>query len=132
VKGLSQRPMILVASKMDAVDNPETVDELRRIAAERDMRFIPISSATAQGIDELKYAMTGAVLDEKPLESLSRVSTLRAKPFVGDSSRYLIRENILAAGQPSTQNQQNPPVSRAGSVAEFWAEGTFVGKGVGT
>jgi GTP-binding protein len=67
---LAQRPMILVASKMDAVENPETVDALCRIAAERDMRFIPISNATGQGIDQLKYAMSGAVLDEKPVESI--------------------------------------------------------------
>jgi GTP-binding protein len=60
---LARRPMILAASKMDAVANPESVEALRAIAAGRDMRFLAISSVTGQGIDELKYAMAAVVLE---------------------------------------------------------------------
>jgi GTP-binding protein len=59
---LAARPMMLVASKMDAVASVENVGALREIAAERGMKFFAISSATGQGIEELKYAMAAAVL----------------------------------------------------------------------
>ncbi len=59
---LAARPMMLVASKMDAAASVENVGALRMLAAERGMRFFAISSATGQGIEELKYAMAAAVL----------------------------------------------------------------------
>jgi GTP-binding protein len=60
---LARRPMILVASKMDAVVSMEKVEALREIAAARDMRFFAISSVTGLGIDDLKYAMASVVLE---------------------------------------------------------------------
>jgi GTP-binding protein len=66
---LAQRPMVLVASKIDAVASLESVEALRAIAASRDMRFFAISSVTGQGIDELKYAMAAAVLTPVPQEA---------------------------------------------------------------
>lgn len=62
---LAERPMILCASKIDAVADVDSIGRLREIAHERGMRFFAISSATGQGIDELVYAMSEAVL-EKP------------------------------------------------------------------
>jgi GTP-binding protein len=60
---LARRPMILVASKMDAVADMASVEALRALAADKGMCFFPISSITGEGIDELKYAMAGAVLE---------------------------------------------------------------------
>ena len=59
---LAAKPMMLVASKIDAVASPESVDALRAIAAERGMPFFSISSVTGQGIPELTYALGAAVL----------------------------------------------------------------------
>ncbi len=59
---LPKKPMMLIASKMDAAQDPGRVDSLRRIAGERGLPFFEISSATGQGIDALKFAMADRVL----------------------------------------------------------------------
>jgi GTPase len=61
-EGLAKRPMILVASKMDVAQDPERVESLRKLAAERELPFFEISSATGKGIDALKYALAERVL----------------------------------------------------------------------
>ena len=60
---LASKPMFVVASKMDAAQEPERVEALRNIARERDLPFFEISSATGQGIEELKFAMGAKVLN---------------------------------------------------------------------
>ena len=61
-EALAEKPMIVVATKMDAAQDPERVTRLREHAAERGLPFFEISSVTGQGIDELKRAMADAVL----------------------------------------------------------------------
>ena len=60
---LAKKPMFVVASKMDASQDPARVEALRQVAAQREFPFFEISSATGQGIDELKYAMASKVLN---------------------------------------------------------------------
>ena len=59
---LLKKPMLLVASKMDAAQDPERVAALRQLAAARGLAYFEISSATGQGIDSLKFAMAERVL----------------------------------------------------------------------
>jgi len=59
---LAAKPMIVVATKMDAAQDPARVESLRRIAAERGLAFFEISSVTGQGLDDLRYAMAERVL----------------------------------------------------------------------
>ncbi|MFN7995864.1 MAG: GTPase ObgE [Bryobacteraceae bacterium] len=63
---LAAKPMLLVATKMDAAQDPERVESLRKIATERGLPFFEISSVTGHGLDELRYAMAERVL--KPAE----------------------------------------------------------------
>jgi len=51
---LAAKPMFVVASKMDAAQDLERVQKLRAAAEERGLPFFEISSATGQGIEELK------------------------------------------------------------------------------
>ena len=46
---LARKPMIVVATKMDAAQDPERVASLRDLAAERGLPFFEISSATGPG-----------------------------------------------------------------------------------
>jgi GTP-binding protein len=62
---LAAKPMIVVATKMDAAQDPARVNSLRQIATERGMPFFEISSVTGQGLDELRYAMAERVLVPK-------------------------------------------------------------------
>jgi GTPase len=59
---LVEKPMIVVATKMDVAQDPERVESLRRHAEGQGFPFFEISSATGQGIETLRYAMAERVL----------------------------------------------------------------------
>ena len=61
---LSEKPMLVVASKMDVAQDPARVDAVRDLAKERGFPFLEISSATGQGIDALKFALAERILVE--------------------------------------------------------------------
>jgi GTP-binding protein len=58
--GLEEKPMILVASKIDAV-NKDKLAALKRYCKKKNYSLYPISAVTGKGVDELKYAMAAAV-----------------------------------------------------------------------
>jgi GTP-binding protein len=59
---LAKKPMIVVATKIDAAQDPKRVDKLKRLAKKRGLAFYKISSVTGEGIDVLKRAMAEIVL----------------------------------------------------------------------
>jgi GTP-binding protein len=61
---LAAKPMIVVATKLDAAQDPERMDSLRRLAAERGLPFCAISSATGEGLDGLIRAMAEKVFEK--------------------------------------------------------------------
>jgi GTP-binding protein len=63
---LVAKPMIVVATKMDAAQDEERVASLRNLAHDRGLAYFEISSATGQGIEALKHAMADRVLADKP------------------------------------------------------------------
>jgi GTP-binding protein len=63
---LVAKPMVVVATKMDAAQDPERVAALRNLAAERGLDFFEISSATGLGIEPLKLAMAQRILAPAP------------------------------------------------------------------
>jgi GTPase len=62
---LAEKPMIVVATKLDATTDRAHLDELREFAAKRGLEFHAGSSATGEGIVELVRAMADA-LDRIP------------------------------------------------------------------
>ncbi len=60
---LAQRPQFVIATKLDALDEPERLNSLKKFVDEEQKPFFAISSATGEGIRELIYAI-GAKLDE--------------------------------------------------------------------
>ena len=54
---LAAKPMVIVASKMDAAQEPSRVEALRKLAKQRGLEFYPVSSVTGDGIERLKQAM---------------------------------------------------------------------------
>lgn len=69
---LATRPQIVVATKIDALDEPERLESLKQRAAADHRPFFVISSATRQGIRELVNAMA-RTLDE--LGELPQIKT---------------------------------------------------------
>ena len=62
---LAARPQIVVATKIDALDEPERLESLKKRAKKDRKKFFAISSAARIGIDELVFAVA------KDLESIS-------------------------------------------------------------
>jgi GTPase len=58
--GLDQKPMLLVATKIDAA-NKDKLAKLKRYAKKKGLQLFTISAATGKGIEELKFAMAAKV-----------------------------------------------------------------------
>jgi GTP-binding protein len=56
--GLAERPQFVVATKIDALDEPERLERLKQRALEDGVPFFAISSATGQGVRELVMAVS--------------------------------------------------------------------------
>jgi len=59
---LAQRPMFVVASKIDVAQDPERIEAVRSAAESRNMPFFQISAVTGEGIEALKFAIGEKVL----------------------------------------------------------------------
>jgi GTP-binding protein len=58
---MSEKPMIVVATKLDAAQDPERIEALEQHAKALGLPFMKISSVTGEGIVELKQAMWDAL-----------------------------------------------------------------------
>ena len=67
--GLAEKPMIMAASKIDAV-NKDKLAALKRYCKKHKLKLYEISAVTGKGIEELKYAMAAEVdqLRERDLQ----------------------------------------------------------------
>jgi len=62
---LAKKPMLVVATKMDAAQNQERVDSLKRLAEDRGLPYFEVSSVTGKGLEKLKHAIAERVLSER-------------------------------------------------------------------
>jgi GTPase len=75
---LAEKPMIVVATKIDAV-NPAKLKKLAGYAKRRKLEFHAVSAVTGEGIDELKWALERRVRPAEEAES-SRKARESARP----------------------------------------------------
>ncbi len=59
---LANKPMFVVATKLDAAQDPERIRLLENLAKERKLTFLQISSVTGQGLETLKRAIAESIL----------------------------------------------------------------------
>jgi GTP-binding protein len=71
---LAAKPMIVVASKIDACQEPERIQSIREKAVEANLPFLEISSVTGAGIEELRYKLRDQLFKEEPVEATSAVT----------------------------------------------------------
>jgi GTP-binding protein len=65
---LLEKPQLVVASKLDALDDPSRVESLRKFCKARGLELLEISSVTGLGIKELIYALGNKVEQIQQLE----------------------------------------------------------------
>lgn len=58
---LAEKPMTVVATKLDATTDPSRLDALRKFCKRRKLEFHAISSATGEGVPELVRALADAL-----------------------------------------------------------------------
>jgi GTP-binding protein len=56
-EAMASKPMLVVASKIDACQDRERLEAVRRVADQRGLPFFAISAVTGEGLDGLVYAM---------------------------------------------------------------------------
>jgi GTPase len=90
-EALTEKPMIVVATKLDATTDRTRLEALRDVCKERELEFHSISSATGEGVRDLVRAIADA-LDKIPKAApesavdLSHAATSReANPHSGSS-----------------------------------------------
>lgn len=66
---LADRPQIVVATKLDALDDPERLEALKEKALADDKPFFEISSVTNKGVRELVLAVSNAVTEMNRIEA---------------------------------------------------------------
>ncbi|HSB10555.1 MAG TPA: GTPase ObgE [Blastocatellia bacterium] len=72
---LPDKPQIVVASKMDALDDPGRVERLRQFCEKRGIEMFEVSAVTGHGIDEL-VTRVGAKVEHIRLANQAAVSGL--------------------------------------------------------
>ena len=71
---MMEKPMIVVATKLDATTDRAKLEELQKFCGEKALEFHAISAPTGEGVKELVRAMADA-LDKIPKEELEDVDT---------------------------------------------------------
>ena len=63
--------MIVLASKIDACQDPTRLEAVRVKAREHGSPFFAVSSVTGAGIEELRFAMSAALFDQEKNATIS-------------------------------------------------------------
>jgi GTP-binding protein len=82
---LAEKPMIVVATKLDATTDRAHLDELRDFAARRGLEFHAISAATGEGVVPLVRAMADA-LDKIPKPAVIALPPEDSSPHAPESA----------------------------------------------
>jgi GTPase len=84
---LTQKPMIAVATKLDATTDRSKLEELREFCAEKGLEFHSISAAVGEGVKELVRGMADALekIPQEELEEEQEVKEVNEVAEVQDS-----------------------------------------------
>ena len=112
---LAEKPMIVVATKLDATTDRAHLEELRAFSAKRGLEFHAISSATGEGIVELVRAMADA-LDRIPKPAVP-ADAGRLSPIDATRLRILHASDQTAENEPAVPDGRIVDVPRRAQTA---------------
>ena len=79
-----KKPMVVVASKIDTMQDSERMDRLKALCEKRDLPFFAISAVTGEGIEQLKYFL-GARVQESRLAAAEDAAKSAAEGAAEDA-----------------------------------------------
>lgn len=103
-EAMLKKPMIVVATKLDATTDQTKMEELRTFCREKGLEFHAISAATGDGVKELVRAMADA-LDKIPKETLEEDTAEATTAEYVDDGEYDDAED-------SEEDEEGPPVPK--------------------
>jgi GTP-binding protein len=121
-EALVEKPMIVVATKLDATTDRSKVRELQKFCAKNGLEFHAISAATGLGVKELVRAMADA-LDRIPKE-VTEDETQRKEVHEAEEAKQW--HSVPAANEHYVEASGSEP--RASGDSEPDEEGPAVGK----
>ena len=84
---MMEKPMIVVATKLDATTDRTKLQELKKFCSEKDLEFHAISAPTGEGVQGLVRAMADA-LDRIPKQELIEDEAIEAEDINMDAAAY--------------------------------------------
>ena len=121
-EALTEKPMIVVATKLDATTDRSKVEELRKFCAKNRLEFHAISAATGGGVKELVRGMADA-LEKIPKESVEDESEVKEASEV-EEARDL--DTVPAASEDNVDASEYEPQDTDDSEPD--EEGPTIGK----
>ena len=104
---LAERPQIVVATKLDALDEPERLESLRRRVGADGRDFYEISSVTNAGVRELVYAVSQALDALTEAEGMRRAEA-RERGDTATTTLTKTAEPVIDGGEAAAATP--PPV----------------------
>ena len=95
-----EKPMIVVATKLDATTDQTKLRELKKFCAKKNLEFHAISAPTGEGVKELVRAMADA-LDKIPKEQFDEEDTEAAEEESDSESSAELGDEEQSDGTPS-------------------------------
>ena len=95
---LSSKPLIVVATKQDAIDSPVELEKLAAFCARKGLEFYAISAATGLGIRDLLFAIRGRL---EKMRIAERAENDGAEPPTSTLNLYQAETPVAETDHPS-------------------------------
>ena len=108
---LLDKPMIVVATKLDATTDRTKLEELKIFCRKKELEFHAISGAAGEGVKELVRGIADA-LDKIPKETLTDDETEVADSPVVEEHGDIVDVTAYENAEKSEPGQEGPPVPK--------------------
>jgi GTPase len=111
---LLEKPMIVVATKVDATTDRTKLEELQKFCKKKGLEFHAISAAAGEGVKELVRGIADA-LDKIPKETLTDDEAEGADSAVAEQDGDIVNVSAYEnaeESEPSEEGEEGPPVPK--------------------